>query len=65
MDPQLLATLVIVAGAVAYVARSLWRSAASAGSKGCGSGCGSCAPPREEARRPGMIPLDQVCNPLK
>jgi hypothetical protein len=60
MDPQLFATLIIVAVAAAFVASSVWRSATRTGSKGCGSGCGSCAPPRQEVRRPGMIPLDQV-----
>ena len=46
MDPQTLVVLLIVAAAVAYVARRAWRTlraSRAASDASCGSGCG-CEP---------------------
>lgn len=58
---QLVATLVIVGLAAAYVGRSMWK--AWTGRKtGCGSGCGTCAVPKPPAAPApnGRISLPQI-----
>lgn len=55
---QLVATLVIVGLAAAYVGRSMWK--AWTGRKtGCGSGCGTCATSAAPAPN-GRISLPQI-----
>ena len=59
MDWQLFAVVVIVAGAVGYLARSTWKSIA--GRKSCGSGCGCSAKPATSSNgSAAVIPLEQI-----
>ena len=55
---QLVATLVIVALAAAYVVRSTWRALAGKKS-GCAAACGKCATPSPPEPK-GRISLPQV-----
>jgi hypothetical protein len=61
LDWQLALVLLIVAGAVAYLARQAWRSWRGRGS-GCGSGCGTCKTPAAPAShgQVTIIPADQL-----
>jgi len=59
MDIQVIAVIVLVAVSALYVMWAGYRSLTGARS-GCGSGCGKCAAPAEETKRPGMIQLEQV-----
>lgn len=57
MDGQLAIVGILIVAAVAYLARSSWRT--FAGKKaGCGSGCGMCAV--EPEAKPGRIALPRV-----
>jgi hypothetical protein len=59
MDAQTLVVLLIVAAAVAYVARRAWRTiraSRAAGDASCGSGCG-CEP------RSAPTPLSRSAKP--
>lgn len=56
MDGQLAIVGILIVAAVAYLARSAWRT--YAGKKaGCGSGCGTC---ESEPSKPGRIALPRV-----
>lgn len=60
MSVQLVAVVLIVAGAVAYLLRATWKTWAGK-SAGCGSGCGGCArPPEELATVKARLRLPQV-----
>ena len=48
MDNQLLAVIVTIVAASAYLAYSSWRTWFAKKSPGCGSGCGNCAKPTPE-----------------
>jgi FeoB-associated Cys-rich membrane protein len=58
MSGQLIAALIIIGCAAAFVLYSLIRSLT--GKKGCGSGCGRCGGSQEESKRSGLISLKQV-----
>jgi hypothetical protein len=61
MDWQLLAVGLLVAGAVAYLGRSAWRTWAGV-KGGCGGGCG-CAKgsaPAADSARGTLIPVEQI-----
>ena len=59
MDWQFAVTVAIVALAAGYVLRSLLRPLFGRVGKGCGSGCGKCAP-AEPDPVPGRIGLPQL-----
>jgi len=48
MSFQLLIVCVLILGALAFVARSTFRTWFTASKAGCGSGCGKCAAPAAE-----------------
>jgi hypothetical protein len=59
MDWQLWAAFGLVAAAVLYLLRALWRS--WSGTKGsCGGGCDCGTKPGTQKDRPTMIPVEQL-----
>jgi hypothetical protein len=54
---QLVVVGLLVAAAALYVARSAWKMWFGKSAKGCGAGCGKCAPPAPEPKREGRFPL--------
>ena len=59
MTPDLAVVLVIVAGAVAYLGWTTWRTVAGR-RKGCGSACGKCAESKPQTPAKGRRTLPQV-----
>lgn len=59
MNYQLIAVWVLIAGSMLFIGRSLWKSLRGFG-KGCGAGCGKCAPIADESATSDRIPLTQV-----
>lgn len=58
MTTQLVAVIALVGLAVAYIGRATWKTWAG-GARGCGSGCGKCAP-AEVTPVKGRIGLPQI-----
>jgi len=61
MDEQLIAVVLIVAGALAYLGRSAWRTWSGRGG-GCGKKC-SCGPKPEAGPR--LIPAEELTLRLR
>lgn len=62
MTLQLWVVAGVVAGAVAYLVRVVWKT--WAGKPGCGNGCGGCAKPTSEPAAPkGRLGLPLLVNP--
>jgi hypothetical protein len=56
---QLTIVAILIAAAVLYIARSLWKSLFGKATPGCGAGCGKCA--AIPATKPeGRFPLPQL-----
>lgn len=51
---------VLVAAAMVYVARAVWKTWFGKSAKGCGSGCGKCSTTVEEPKQEGRYSLPQV-----
>ena len=51
---------IIVAAAMAFVARAAWKTWFGRAAAGCGSGCGKCAATPELPQRPGRYPLPEA-----
>jgi hypothetical protein len=56
---QLTIVGVIITAALAYIARSVWKTWFGKSSKGCGAGCGKCAVTPEQ-KTEGRFPLPQA-----